>query len=819
MAFTGPRIMVRVGTGPFPDCRSTRFVPSLVPGTGSMPAPIQVPSYPPIVATHGLRSIPDWRIEQSTRWQWEMGSFLPGRSTVSSGQLMAGENWTMAVLPSGYRKYFLSIVVNGPTVYAGTTSYHGTVYRSTDNGVTWNATPEDGKYSALEIMGQRLIAGTNDGIQISQDGGSTWGHPQAGLTDGFVRSLLVHQSDLFAGTLDGVYVSIDSAATWLPLNSGLPDTAIAALTADEHFVFCGSNGAIWRRELTSYSGLPTAPVLRSPENNAVEQLTTLDLRWGIADLATFFRVQVSTDSTFLSGIVIDSAGFTDTTMRISGLALRQRYFWRLFAGSFRGVGQPGIPWSFTTLMNPPAAPALVSPPPDAIGRFSTLVCHSVPTASSYRFQVSTDPDYVALVFDETLTDTLAVFRPEADRRFYWRVRAINELGPGQFSAVRWFTVPQPVEIVAPEPGATIGRGAMLRWHPVPRATGYRVSIALDSLEFTKSLFKDSLLTDTSFATDGLPRYTMYWWVVTAVYGSFKNESDAPRSFSTREEGRVDIFPLWRTRTVRYAYSRSYIQEIPAIIGNVDTGWVSCTIGTPVRVNDSTVIWEVWETAHLDHHHWSTGGGDMYDVRFSEETSTMFPVRESLSGDHELHGSGRVWEFPWIDPPSEPQRADFMPVFRFWPDTSRRVTQFSKPSDNNEYQVLDFSRSWGVVGRTYHYEIPEFRVVITVNAHVVPLLPTVDVSPVTLPVTSALMQNYPNPFNPSTTVRYALEHRAQVTLSVFNTLGQQVAVLQNGEQEAGFHEVRFDGSNLPSGVYFYRMQSGTFTETKKLVLTK
>jgi hypothetical protein len=89
----------------------------------------------------------------------------------------------------------------------------------------------------------------------------------------------------------------------------------------------------------------------------------------------------------------------------------------------------------------------------------------------------------------------------------------------------------------------------------------------------------------------------------------------------------------------------------------------------------------------------------------------------------------------------------------------------------------------------------------------------------LPVSVALFQNYPNPFNPSTTIRYALPTRAHVALSVFNTLGQQVAVLFHGDQDAGYHEVRFDGSNLASGVYFYRIQAGDFVQTCKLVLLR
>jgi photosystem II stability/assembly factor-like uncharacterized protein len=88
-----------------------------------------------------------------------------------------------------------------------------------------------------------------------------------------------------------------------------------------------------------------------------------------------------------------------------------------------------------------------------------------------------------------------------------------------------------------------------------------------------------------------------------------------------------------------------------------------------------------------------------------------------------------------------------------------------------------------------------------------------------PHTFLLHENYPNPFNPSTAIRYGLPLKSAVHLTVFNTLGQQVAVLQNGEQEAGYHEVKFDASKLASGVYLYRMQAGSYVETKKLVIVR
>ena len=83
----------------------------------------------------------------------------------------------------------------------------------------------------------------------------------------------------------------------------------------------------------------------------------------------------------------------------------------------------------------------------------------------------------------------------------------------------------------------------------------------------------------------------------------------------------------------------------------------------------------------------------------------------------------------------------------------------------------------------------------------------------------LHQNYPNPFNPSTTIRYDLPRKSQIHLTVYNTLGQQVATLVQGQQDAGSYEVKFDGSALASGVYFHRLQAGTYVDTETLLLLR
>ena len=95
----------------------------------------------------------------------------------------------------------------------------------------------------------------------------------------------------------------------------------------------------------------------------------------------------------------------------------------------------------------------------------------------------------------------------------------------------------------------------------------------------------------------------------------------------------------------------------------------------------------------------------------------------------------------------------------------------------------------------------------------------EVEDITIPVQFSLEQNYPNPFNPSTTIEYSLPKSGFVSLKVFNVLGKEVATLVDGQVEAGKHKVEFDASALNSGVYFYQIESGNYTETKKMILLK
>ena len=89
----------------------------------------------------------------------------------------------------------------------------------------------------------------------------------------------------------------------------------------------------------------------------------------------------------------------------------------------------------------------------------------------------------------------------------------------------------------------------------------------------------------------------------------------------------------------------------------------------------------------------------------------------------------------------------------------------------------------------------------------------------MPEDFRLYQNYPNPFNPVTKINYELRVTNYVSLTVFDILGNEIKSLVNAKQTAGSYEVDFDGKGLSSGIYFYKLSAGSFSETKMMTLIK
>jgi hypothetical protein len=163
------------------------------------------------------------------------------------------------------------------------------------------------------------------------------------------------------------------------------------------------------------------------------------------------------------------------------------------------------------------------------------------------------------------------------------------------------------------------------------------------------------------------------------------------------------------------------------------------------------------------------------------------------------------------------------VNQFWPmDEQLRYSNATlKTAGMAGYPLGDLYHWWNNLPTTYSgwlaQRTAEYQ---TINTLLATGVTAVEAQPTgALPTTFELSQNYPNPFNPLTQIKYALPQRGQVSLKVYNVLGMEVAMLFSGVQEAGNHDVSFEASHYSSGVYFYRLEAGPVTITKKMVLMK
>ena len=126
----------------------------------------------------------------------------------------------------------------------------------------------------------------------------------------------------------------------------------------------------------------------------------------------------------------------------------------------------------------------------------------------------------------------------------------------------------------------------------------------------------------------------------------------------------------------------------------------------------------------------------------------------------------------------------------------------------------------VPSRAVYYRLKQIDLDGTINfSDPILVSITTDVAQTQLPKEFSLGQNYPNPFNPTTIINYGLPVASNVSLEVFNTLGQRVAQLVDGREEAGYYVATLDASRLSSGLYFYTIKAGEFIASRKLMLLK
>jgi hypothetical protein len=192
----------------------------------------------------------------------------------------------------------------------------------------------------------------------------------------------------------------------------------------------------------------------------------------------------------------------------------------------------------------------------------------------------------------------------------------------------------------------------------------------------------------------------------------------------------------------------------------------------------------------------------------------------------------VWDFTIIIAPSSLQLHQNGPnvIILTWKDNSDVEEGYvieRKLSEETAFTVIDTLKGSGVeyvdqqteAGQTYVYRIKAYSGSAESEYSREVSIVMTGIQDEEMPAEYSLSQNNPNPFNPTTKITFALPKTALTTINIYNLLGKEIMTLFNKKCQAGTYEIHFDARNLPSGIYFYRIQSGDFIQSRKMILLR
>ncbi len=733
-----------------------------------------------------------------------------------------GQTWNQTGFTSSG---VFSLVFVGPALFAGTTSG---MYRSTDNGSTWVGTNTGlASSSVWEIvtLGPYVFAGTiGSGVYRSMDLGGTWEAVSDGLTTLSIRSLSVHGTDIYAGALggEGIFVTRDSGSHWtrIPVSGGYDVRAVDVCDSIIHVATSSgmlrstNYGASWSRitSTITYSFWRTAAsILVGASPNALRSTdggaTWLDYTTNLNPFVTNFKCFAGDSSTVFStagSYVFSSTDNCSTWTRLDYPSMEGGTTSLALAGSALIAGlETGV---FVSSRDYSGWAAFSDGFMGSKSVRSIVVVDTTILAGTeggvWRRPLSDVPEvHPVLISDRRVLDFGWVFTGEGTRDSFLVTNSGNvQLGIRMTSTNTRFGILQdsvtvPVStsryvVVAYSSGwQSEGQsGYLILTHNGPTSPD---TLTLIGRSFDRAVFVGSTLDlDLGYTLPGDPKTDTV---------SVRNSGTQPLSVTvTSTNPRFDCTP--GTATIDTTASKSFtISFTPDSLPGYQTGYLIFVHNAPSSP-DSILVFA------------RTARGPVFGCDKNEINYGSIAAGDSKQDSITIVNSGDMH----LNISAQSTNAMF------------RISPSSATIDTSSSQTFIVSvQARTVVGPTSGY------VVITHNGGSSPdsisvqaLIVTEVESKALLPTEFSLDQNFPNPFNPATVIAYGLPARSRVRVKVYSILGENVSILIDQEQAAGFKEVTWIPRGVSTGLYFYRIEAvalddsrRVFVQVRKMVLLR
>lgn len=720
-----------------------------------------------------------------------------------------GNNWSKQII-SGAQLSEINFT-NAKTGFG--VGYYETSIKTTDGGSTWFTIPPI--ISGVSMFAIKFMNATtgyvvgSSYISKTTDGGNSWtakyNTGNAQLND------ITASGNNVSWVVGSNYIlkTTDIGESWnqQPFAPYHYLTSVACIDSLICFAI-SADGVLYK---TINGGL-SAPELSSPGSGSTQLPLTLSLSWNSQSSGNMFRLQVASDSDF-NKLSIDTL-VSGTKAQVGVLDFNTDYYWRVQELS-GGITSPySIPWNFRTTNG---APGLLSPVNNSFSiplPIKFLWKDVSLSADSYQLQICIDSTFSTFVFNDSTinSDSLLINQLSDNTLYYWRVRSkVNNIFGHWSDKWEFITLGNTPNLIFPKNNSIdIYGNTLMQWSITDKTIDYTLQVSTDSL-FMKMIINDEGITETSKeVTLGLN--TKYFWRVGSRNSNGQTYWSDSSTFTTSMYN--GVFPLMSGN--KWYYQAGHLQS---------TGYY----GIIKEISNDTLnngFYEITskyyypDSIHIVKEYWAELNGLFYVNSNPSTSGASLYYNDSLhSNYHYFDGhSQENWNLINYEIFNISDVAQEHDMYYYSMNTFQSyisivfphigiVKNFETIKSNGN---LDIEDSIYLVGLYDNGKLLGDSVLSNLTG-----LKKIN----TLPNNFYLSQNYPNPFNPTTIISYQIPNSGFISLKVFDILGREVKTLVNEVKNAGSYSVEFNAINLVSGVYFYRIESGKYSASKKLLLLK